>query len=73
MLELIYCLFRPKWNERTTPEQLDQLEKDNFLAWRRSLAEYVFVVLFYLVVFISWSFSAFSKAEILIIQVTRKR
>ncbi|CAB3979177.1 large subunit GTPase 1 homolog [Paramuricea clavata] len=30
---------RPKWDERTTPEQLDQLEKDNFLAWRRSLAE----------------------------------
>lgn len=33
--------FRPKWDEQTTPEQLDQLEKDNFLAWRRSLAEYV--------------------------------
>ncbi|XP_028398266.1 large subunit GTPase 1 homolog [Dendronephthya gigantea] len=30
---------RPKWDESTTPEQLDQLEKDNFLAWRRGLAE----------------------------------
>ena len=30
---------RPKWDEKTTPEQLDQLEKENFLVWRRALAE----------------------------------
>jgi large subunit GTPase 1 len=33
--------FRPKWDDKTTPEQLDQLEKENFLVWRRALAEYV--------------------------------
>jgi large subunit GTPase 1 len=30
---------RPKWNEKTTPEELDQAEKEAFLGWRRGLAE----------------------------------
>lgn len=30
--------FRPKWNENTTPEELDRQEKDAFLEWRRELA-----------------------------------
>lgn len=30
---------RPKWEPGTTPEQLEQLEKDSFLKWRRSLAD----------------------------------
>ncbi|XP_058282378.1 large subunit GTPase 1 homolog isoform X1 [Hylobates moloch] len=28
---------RPKWNQNTTPEELKQAEKDNFLEWRRQL------------------------------------
>ncbi|KAH8664219.1 hypothetical protein BX600DRAFT_295081 [Xylariales sp. PMI_506] len=30
---------RPKWDEKTTPEQLDLLERESFLNWRRGLAE----------------------------------
>lgn len=30
---------RPKWNENTTPEELDVLERESFLNWRRGLAE----------------------------------
>ncbi|KAF8428643.1 hypothetical protein EV426DRAFT_639930 [Tirmania nivea] len=30
---------RPKWDSSTTPEQLDRLEKESFLHWRRGLAE----------------------------------
>lgn len=30
---------RPKWQPGTTPEQLEELEKDSFLKWRRSLAD----------------------------------
>eukprot|EP00128_Syssomonas_multiformis_P014364 Colp12_sorted_trinity150504_noHs@16051 len=30
---------RPKWDKTTTAEELDQNEKDNFLEWRRGLAE----------------------------------
>ncbi|KAI9019808.1 P-loop containing nucleoside triphosphate hydrolase protein [Hyaloraphidium curvatum] len=30
---------RPRWDPRTTPEQLARAEKDAFLAWRRGLAE----------------------------------
>jgi large subunit GTPase 1 len=30
---------RPKWDESTTPEQLDALERESFLNWRRGLAE----------------------------------
>lgn len=29
---------RPKWDTSTTPEQLMQMENDNFLSWRRDLA-----------------------------------
>lgn len=29
---------RPAWNSETTPEQLDELERKTFLAWRRKLA-----------------------------------
>jgi large subunit GTPase 1 len=29
---------RPKWNASTTPEQLSQMENENFLIWRRELA-----------------------------------
>ncbi|XP_034255941.1 large subunit GTPase 1 homolog [Thrips palmi] len=29
---------RPKWTETTTPEELDLLEKEGFLEWRRRLA-----------------------------------
>ncbi|XP_014988030.2 large subunit GTPase 1 homolog isoform X2 [Macaca mulatta] len=28
---------RPNWNKNTTPEELKQAEKDNFLEWRRQL------------------------------------
>ncbi|XP_055263453.1 large subunit GTPase 1 homolog [Moschus berezovskii] len=28
---------RPKWDQKTSPEELKQAEKDNFLAWRRQL------------------------------------
>ncbi|KAL2219861.1 putative ribosome biogenesis GTPase Lsg1 [Thermoascus aurantiacus ATCC 26904] len=30
---------RPKWNENTTPQELDAMEKESFLEWRRGLAE----------------------------------
>ncbi|CCU82530.1 ribosome biogenesis GTPase Lsg1 [Blumeria hordei DH14] len=30
---------RPKWDTATTPEQLDKMERDSFLDWRRGLAE----------------------------------
>ncbi|KAI1966078.1 hypothetical protein LOZ58_000980 [Ophidiomyces ophidiicola] len=30
---------RPKWNSKTTPRQLDTMERENFLEWRRGLAE----------------------------------
>lgn len=30
---------RPKWDEHTTPQELDQLERESFLNWRRGLAE----------------------------------
>lgn len=30
---------RPKWDEKTTPAQLDVLEREAFLNWRRGLAE----------------------------------
>lgn len=30
---------RPKWDKDTTPEQLDRMERDSFLEWRRGLAE----------------------------------
>jgi large subunit GTPase 1 len=30
---------RPKWDEHTTREELDRLERDSFLNWRRGLAE----------------------------------
>jgi large subunit GTPase 1 len=30
---------RPPWDETTTPEELDKLEKDSFLDWRRAIAE----------------------------------
>ena len=29
---------RPAWDRTTTPEQLDQMERESFLDWRRSLA-----------------------------------
>lgn len=30
---------RPKWDEHTTPQELDRLERDSLLIWRRGLAE----------------------------------
>ncbi|PGG99786.1 hypothetical protein AJ79_08408 [Helicocarpus griseus UAMH5409] len=30
---------RPQWNERTTPQELDRMERDSLLEWRRGLAE----------------------------------
>ncbi|KAF2811493.1 P-loop containing nucleoside triphosphate hydrolase protein [Mytilinidion resinicola] len=30
---------RPKWDEKTTPQELDRLEKASILDWRRGLAE----------------------------------
>ncbi|KAI0552605.1 hypothetical protein F4679DRAFT_73623 [Xylaria curta] len=30
---------RPKWDASTTPEELDQRERESFLLWRRGLAE----------------------------------
>jgi len=30
---------RPKWDSQTTPQELDQLERESFLNWRRGLAE----------------------------------
>lgn len=30
---------RPKWDATTTPEQLDRLERDAFISWRRDLAD----------------------------------
>ncbi|KAK0720819.1 hypothetical protein B0H67DRAFT_634028 [Lasiosphaeris hirsuta] len=30
---------RPKWDSKTTPKELDRLEKESFLDWRRGLAE----------------------------------
>lgn len=30
---------RPKWDASTTPQELDVLERDSFLTWRRGLAE----------------------------------
>ncbi|KAI0525551.1 hypothetical protein F5B22DRAFT_347986 [Xylaria bambusicola] len=30
---------RPKWDSSTTPEELDQRERESFLIWRRGLAE----------------------------------
>lgn len=36
--ELIKIPRRPRWDAATTPHQLEQLERDSFLEWRRSLA-----------------------------------
>ena len=30
---------RPNWDSNTTPQELEQLEIENFLSWRRQLAE----------------------------------
>ncbi|TDZ22530.1 Large subunit GTPase 1 [Colletotrichum orbiculare MAFF 240422] len=30
---------RPQWDASTTPDELDRMERDNFLNWRRGLAE----------------------------------
>lgn len=30
---------RPNWDSNTTPQELEQLENENFLSWRRQLAE----------------------------------
>src|SRR4051812_12473336 len=30
---------RPQWDSTTTPEELDRLERESFLSWRRGLAE----------------------------------
>lgn len=30
---------RPKWDQSTTPQQLDTMERESFLNWRRGLAE----------------------------------
>ncbi|OAL50910.1 ribosome biogenesis GTPase-like protein Lsg1 [Pyrenochaeta sp. DS3sAY3a] len=30
---------RPKWDEHTTPQELDRLERESLLIWRRGLAE----------------------------------
>lgn len=30
---------RPRWDASTTPEELDRLERDSFLGWRKGLAE----------------------------------
>ena len=30
---------RPKWNSKTTPQQLDTMERESLLEWRRGLAE----------------------------------
>src|SRR4051794_17660780 len=30
---------RPKWDEHTTPQELDAKEKESLLQWRRGLAE----------------------------------
>jgi len=30
---------RPKWSAQTTPQELDQMERESFLSWRRGLAE----------------------------------
>src|SRR6187402_2875470 len=30
---------RPQWDSTTTPEQLDRMERDSLLEWRRGLAE----------------------------------
>ncbi|KAK3326300.1 hypothetical protein B0H66DRAFT_155181 [Apodospora peruviana] len=30
---------RPKWDSKTTPEELDKMERESFLNWRRGLAE----------------------------------
>lgn len=32
-----YC--RPEWDENMTAEELDQIEKESFLQWRRQLAQ----------------------------------
>lgn len=39
----VFC--SPHWDESTTPEQLDQLERESFLDWRKKLAECVLVLL----------------------------
>jgi len=38
--ELLRVPRRPAWDETTTPEQLDQMEREAFLEWRRGLASY---------------------------------
>ncbi|KAF4020867.1 hypothetical protein G4228_012452 [Cervus hanglu yarkandensis] len=34
---------RPKWDQKTSPEELKQAEKDNFLEWRRQLVRDIVV------------------------------
>lgn len=37
---IIIChIYRPKWDKETTAEELESKERQNFLDWRRSLAE----------------------------------
>lgn len=36
--ELLRIPRRPAWDKNTTPEELDQAEREAFLLWRRQLA-----------------------------------
>jgi hypothetical protein len=35
---ILPLFFRPGWDSSTTADQLEQLERDSFLEWRRQLA-----------------------------------
>lgn len=38
LITAVVFLYRPKWDVNTTPEQLQAAERDEFLEWRRCLA-----------------------------------
>jgi len=38
MLMSRVVMYRPAWDSTTTPEELDKMERESFLEWRRALA-----------------------------------
>ena len=35
----IFSFVRPEWNAQTTPDELERMERESFLDWRRALAQ----------------------------------
>lgn len=44
-----FLILRPHWDENTSPDALQQAERDSFLEWRRALAQCVIFYKIYLI------------------------